>query len=467
MKLLAGAARSEITPEPGIPLLGYAARRGTAHAIHDKLFARALCLLHREQETAGLLVVAADLCLMTPAQALEVRERLAAETGLLPRDVLVSCTHTHSGPDMGLAAIARGQAVPDYVPRILSGLVEAGRAAHAARRPAGLAWSRCQVHIGRNRRLAAGPLDPDVLVLRVQDEDAGPIALLYQHGCHATVLGHENLEISADWPGVAAERIERETGAVALFLPGAQADIDPRTRGLKDLAISGQSLGLGFDAVEVLGSEVAQAVLDSGSSSQTPGLAGPIRASTERLQLALHLGELSAEQAQHELARRKQELAQRLGISVEHLPRLSELESFVRDRARGLPAPEARERIALLRSYVRDKTAPFFVGGQRQLDVEVQVLQIGGMALLGLPLELTAEVGLDWKARVGRRGLLGAVVSIANGWLRYLPHPRDLAHPQAHLHYEVLSSLFADGACEKLLGTGEQLLDRLLLQAWS
>jgi hypothetical protein len=363
---------------------------------------------------------------------------------------------------MGLAAITRGQAVPDYVPRILSGLVEAGRAAHAARRPARLAWSRCQVHIGRNRRLAAGPVDPDVRVLRVQDEGAGPIALLFQHGCHATVLGHDNLEISADWPGVAAERIEQETGAVALFLPGAQADIDPRTRGLKDLAISGQSLGLGFDAVEVLGSEVAQAVLESGSSSQTPGLAGPLRASTERLQLALHLGELSAEEARHELARRKQELAQRLGISVEHLPRLSELESFVRNRARGLPAPEARERIALLRSYVRDKTTPFFVGGHRQLDVEVQVLQIGGTALLGLPLELTAEVGLDWKARVGRRGLLGAVVSIANGWLRYLPHPRDLAHPQAHLHYEVLSSLFADGACEKLLGTGEQLLDRLL-----
>ncbi len=70
-------------------------------------------------------------------------------------------------------------------------------------------------------------------------------------------------------------------------------------------------------------------------------------------------------------------------------------------------------------------------------------------------------MGLDWKARVARHGLQGALVSIANGWLRYLPHPRDLAHPRAHLHYEPLSSLLAPGACEQILEAGEQLLQEV------
>ena len=53
------------------------------------------------------------------------------------------------------------------------------------------------------------------------------------------------------------------------------------------------------------------------------------------------------------------------------------------------------------------------------------------------------------------------MAGIANGWLRYLPHPDDLAHPRAHHHYEVLSSMVAPGACETLLGAGEELLEKL------
>ena len=460
MKLLAGASRVDITPKPGIPLMGYAVRNGTALGVHDPLFARALYLAPAETEKGGLLILAADLCLMAQAQALEVRRRIAAETGLQASNILVSCTHTHSGPEMGLAQMAQDEPMPTHVPGILDGLVEAGRSAHELRSPAQLTWSQCQARIGRNRRLEEGPRDPDVLVLRVQAEDGASLAVLYQHGCHATVLGHENLEISADWPGVASSWIEREMDTVALFLLGAHADIDPRTRGLKDLAIPGQSLGLGFDAVEVLGSELAQEVIQSQSAAGAAWCTGPLRARTESISLALHLGDRSADEIRSELKRRKQEIAQLLGVSLEQLPHSSELEAVFRDQARGLPAAEARECIALLRSYVRDKTAPYFSGGRRQLDVEVQLLQIGDTALLALPLEATAEVGMDWKARMARRGLRGGVASIANGWLRYLPHPRDLAHPRAHQHYEVLSSLLAPGACERLLAKGEELLDR-------
>jgi hypothetical protein len=95
------------------------------------------------------------------------------------------------------------------------------------------------------------------------------------------------------------------------------------------------------------------------------------------------------------------------------------------------------------------------------LEVEAQLLRIGDAALLGLPLEPTTEVGLDWKSRAGRRGLRGAVCGIANGWLRYLPHPRDLEEPLSHHRYEVLMSLLAPPACERLLEAGEELLGGL------
>ena len=458
MRLRAGAARVEITPAPGVELMGYGLRSEPSRGVHDPLYARAL-YLGGEQD---LLLASVELCLITPEQAAGLRARIAEGTGIARERIVVTCTHTHSGPETGLTARARGREAPGYEGEIFGGVVEAARQAHTRQRPARFGWSRTQAFIGRNRRLQDGPIEPEVRVLRVDAADGETLAVAFHHGCHGTVLGHENLEISGDWPGLSAARIEAATGGVALFLLGAHGDVDPRTRGLKDLAIPGQSHGLGFEAVEVLGGELAEAALASLAADGRAAREGPLAAASEHLRLPLHLGELSAPQAEARLAESKAELATYLDARVGELPRLSALEAFARERLRGRSVAETREGVALVRAYLRDKTAPFFVGGKRELDVEVQLLRVGEVALLGLPVEATVAVGRDWKERARQRGLDGAVLSIANGWLRYLPHPRDLAHPEAHQHYEVLSSLLAPGACAALLACGERLLDRLL-----
>jgi hypothetical protein len=273
------------------------------------------------------------------------------------------------------------------------------------------------------------------------------------------VRGHDNLEVSGDWPGAASAAIEAATGAVAPFLLGAHADVDPRTRGLMDLAIPGQSLGLGAEAVRVLGREVADAVL-AALPRAVPEPAPRIAARSARVKLPLHLGELAPAELDAELARRKREVARLLGRGEAELPRMLELYDLASSSARDLPIAEARERIAAVRTYIRDRTAPYFVGNRRQAEVEVQLLAVGRARLLALPLEPTSAVGLDWRARLGARGL-GLVIGIGNGWLRYLPHASDLAHPLAHQHYEVLQSLFAPGACEALLGAGHALAREL------
>ena len=43
------------------------------------------------------------------------------------------------------------------------------------------------------------------------------------------------------------------------------------------------------------------------------------------------------------------------------------------------------------------------------------------------------------------------VVSIANGWLRYLPHAEHFTGPRANEQYEVLQSTFEAGAAEELI----------------
>jgi hypothetical protein len=83
------------------------------------------------------------------------------------------------------------------------------------------------------------------------------------------------------------------------------------------------------------------------------------------------------------------------------------------------------------------------------------VLRLGPAALLALPAEATVDVGLDWKQRLDASP--GAVLSIANGWLRYLPHAKNYAEPDAGRHYEILMSTFVPDAATRLLDAGEAL----------
>ena len=455
MSVLGGAARREITPPTGVELMGYGARVGTATRVHDPLYARGLYLGARDG--GGVLLVSADLCLITPDQAQGVREKLARATGLPRAAVLISCTHTHSGPDTGLGPRMTGRPVPDWVGDLFGGMEAAGLEAFQSQQPARFGWTTAEARIGRNRRIDDGPVDPEILILEVRTADGHPLAVLFNYACHGTVLGHDNLEISADWAGVATAHIEAETGASAQFVLGAHADIDPRTRGLMDLGIEGQSVGLGFDAVRALGLEVAEAVLEALARPGRHDAPAPLGGASRSVRAATHLGHLEPEAARDALERRGAVLAAALGLD-DGLPRTRELFATAAGRAAELPITEARELLAQVRLFVRDRTAGRWLGGSRDADIEVQTLRIGDAALLALPLEPTTAVGLDWKKRARAVIPLAGVAGIGNGWLRYLPHAEDLAHPRAHWHYEVLSSLFAPDTCERLLATGQELL---------
>ncbi len=463
-KLWAGCARVDITPANSVEMMGYGLREGPSESVHDPVHARALCLDAGDGQR--VLLVVGDLCLIHPSQAQRVRNELERRIGWNPSAIAIGCTHTHSAPDTGYADAIRGEADPPEISRLFDGLIQAGVDAVDALQPARMRWSRGETAIGRNRRFSGGPYDPEVLVLEVQRGDGALIATLFHHGCHGTVLGHENRAISADWAGETCRQLEAHTGAPALFWLGAHADIDPRTRGIKDIAIQGQSLGLGFDAVRAIGGDVAEAVLQTMDHSETNWTEGPISVSIDAVQVYLHLGDRSEEAAKFELEKRKQELADLFGVTVETLPRLSQFVAFALEHIRTLPMEEARERLARGGEYLRDKTAPFFVSGRRQLDLDVQIIRIADAAFIALPLEATSRVGLDWKRRIQRRFSEeirhAGVASIMNGWLRYLPHADDAEDTNAHRHYEILNSVFRPETAADLLDAGEAALTSVL-----
>ena len=79
-----------------------------------------------------------------------------------------------------------------------------------------------------SRRVPYGPVDPEFVLLRVDDAAGRPRALLVHYATHAVVLGPTNCKYSADYPGVLQARTEAAIpDAQVMFVQGGAGDINP------------------------------------------------------------------------------------------------------------------------------------------------------------------------------------------------------------------------------------------------
>jgi hypothetical protein len=226
---LAGFAKVSITPPLGIELAGYGvylARRATE--VHDDLFARALAL----EDDAGerVLLLSLDLLGLTWELNQAIPAQAAAAAGLDVERVLVSCTHTHSGPTTS-SLEGWGQMEPSYVQSIPSRCAEAAAAAIAALHPVRIGAAQGIVQaLGFNRVRTDGPIDRGLHLLRIESMTGTPEVVVFTHGCHPVTIDRRTqagTAISADWPGLVARRLQEEGFGETIFRLGACGDIDP------------------------------------------------------------------------------------------------------------------------------------------------------------------------------------------------------------------------------------------------
>src|SRR4051812_31202484 len=92
--LRAGVGRSDVQPPTGFPTMGYVRSDAIARGQHTRLFARAIVLREGERRLA---LVATDLGFIPGGLVSEVAARLASR-GFSERDIVISASHTHSGP---------------------------------------------------------------------------------------------------------------------------------------------------------------------------------------------------------------------------------------------------------------------------------------------------------------------------------------------------------------------------------
>ena len=344
--------KRDITPTLGAEICGYAAGQRSVE-LHDPLFACGLCI---DDGTNKILIVALDLLGLDGFVIRDWRAKLASELGVAPSSVLLTCTHTHSGPESCRRLNLPKSINQSYVDKLEDILVDAVRSLVSAD------WTECTVSANSafpdenvNRRfessentvsyvthrhevlpLCRGIADKELGLLlfyatKRETHPDGPAYVIGNYAAHPLSShspGIGGLRLSADFPGFFRDYLKRETGADAMFIQGAGGDLIPK------------EAELGMDAAERTGVNLAKSAI----AAMIDARRNPMRF-------------LVADP--------------RVGSTI-------------------------RTYAGTIRSEFRGKIQDEYNRSDR-MTVEVQCVSIGDYAFAGMPGELTNELGLEIK----------------------------------------------------------------------
>ena len=248
----AGVARVNITPQESMWMRGYGSRnRPSEGTLHD-LWAKALVLEDAGGKKAVLITL--DLCIIQKSFSDEIRDRLQEKYKFSLSEIILSLSHTHSGPTIrGEGKHIYQNLKPDEIEKIeqysdvledqlVSIVGEALKSMVSVQLSSGNGVARFGVNRRNNdedklNQLSQleGPVDHSVPVIKITTTKNKLLALVFGYACHATVL---NLyQWSGDYPGLAQSALEETfPGTTAMFFAGTGADTNPLPRRTESLA---------------------------------------------------------------------------------------------------------------------------------------------------------------------------------------------------------------------------------------
>ena len=350
-RLSVGSSRVDITPSIGSPLAGYGAR--TSVGIHAPVFVRTLMISNGELK---LVLISLEVLAVTNELSEAVNEAIRLKLPLNDNQIMLTATHTHSGPGgLGLLFWERLAAGPfnrDYFEWVVKRIAEGVIMANKALKPSTLSSVRLDAgDLVVNRIKSEGPSDSELQVLIFESIGESQTTYLVNFTAHPTVLRSHNRLVSGDFPGALSRALEEDEGSIALYTTGGGADQKARPP-------EGPNV---YERTEAMGRLLAKRILES-----TKKKAPQDRVALSSAKIVLPLPPPQP----------------KVGVK------------------RRLPA-------WIGRLLLDDKTS-------------LQFFKINALTLIGIPGDIASEISLDWKERAREQGKDITVISLANDYIGYI-----------------------------------------------
>lgn len=458
-ELLAGVGRSDITPAPGTPQGGWGAQthqRGLGADL--PFYATALVLEGSGQEVAIIDVDAIGFDEEWTRRILDA----VVEISKIPRErVRFSCTHTHSGPNtFRLKTISEGlEMVLGYLstlPERIAGAVwQAQQCLQPVRCASGA--GRCEINVNRRLKLPSGrivvgnnwegPADPTVRVIRFDNPEGKPAAIILHYACHPTTIAWQNQYFTPDYPGIARRTVEEQIGCHCIFLQGAAGNVTPRrgfTGDLETYRRAGRLLGL----------EASKVALGIETLAHRQSLKGVIESGAP---IALYNEEpLNACKPDFRVVSRIIQLPLKTFLPPEQLETEAEVlrQDLARLRREGNEKEISLATARATQAGMRTERARMYYG-KSHMDWQLQGIRVSSVALLSIPGEPFTEIN---EQIVGASPFSETLFSgYSNGGFGYIP----IASAYEDGGYEVETSPFAPQAAEIVVRESAKVLHEL------
>lgn len=440
----AAMTRADITPPLGLELAGYPHYPRNNTGFHDPLYAACMYLNNGEQEIA---LVTLDLLFFSKKHVAAARRLAKEKCGIDEQNIMISCSHTHSGPwasgRLDIESLEAGKEQPkEYVQSIINTIAdiicEAKENSFNAYFTSGTTVCGAESGIGGNRRIPGGPHDPLVSVMAIKDEEDAVRGIMVNYTLHPTFIHEWSNVCTADYPCYLKMQLEEmEPKALVGFAQGASGNQSSRY----------YRQGESYDEAERVGrilGKAAHTVLEK--AEWTDNL--PIKIASDTLELELRdfgTEEELVAQVEHDEKIYK-ELYAKYGDSKNR-------EEYYLWQNANLKLLGSEDQLG----YVRMRKAGINVELlSDEAPAEIHIIRLGGTLIVGLPGELFVEYGLYIKAVAG----FGTVIinELANGCLPgYLYTPESLVTGGYETDTSMLGENFGRHLIDKTLQTIENV----------
>ncbi|PEP93600.1 neutral/alkaline non-lysosomal ceramidase N-terminal domain-containing protein [Bacillus toyonensis] len=408
-----GVCKVDITPPLGIDFIGYHRDTGINN-IEERIYGTIFVFEKDEMKTVFISI---DNIGMLVEDTNFIREQVASRLHVPFERITVVYTHTHSGPE----TVGDDPLVQSYKTLLVNNVVHGAVTANNNLKLCEVGWSVTTGNIGVNRRERTpdgrakmgtnidGVVDKRIGMLAIRDAETKELSgILLFCTAHPNVLKGNSDELSADYPGMTREILEKIVNCPVIIVQGAAGNVNAKYRGSRE-ALKQMAYTLSGHVLTMLPTVTYSPIVNVRTVSST------------------------------------------MQMKLKDIPEIDEIQKMAQlaEKQWGVNADEWLA--IVLEKYEQ---------GMRRLsiDLEVQLFQVNDGIFSGIPMEPFSETALEMKEILQNE--LAFFGGYMNGYIGYLPTKEEFSYGG----YEVELSPVVYGPVTNLLMPPEENTAELVVK---
>ncbi|MGH1042395.1 neutral/alkaline non-lysosomal ceramidase N-terminal domain-containing protein [Bacillus wiedmannii] len=411
-----GVCKVDITPPVGIDFVGYHRETGINN-IEECMYGTVFVF---EKDETKTVFISIDNIGMLVEDTNMIREQIARELHIPFERITVVYTHTHSGPE----TVGDHPLVKSYKTILVNNVVHGAVTANNNLSPCEIGWSVTTGDIGVNRRERTsdgrakmgtnidGVVDKRIGMLAIRNAETKELSgIIVFCTAHPNVLKGDSDVLSADYPGMTREILEKIVNCPVIIVQGAAGNVNAKYRGSREALIQ-MAYMLSGHVLTMLPAVSYSPIVKLRTISST------------------------------------------MQMKLKDIPEIDEIRRMARFAEKQWGVNTDEWLTIVLEKYKQ---------GIRQLsiDLEVQLFQINDGMFSGIPMEPFSETALEVKDRLQNE--LAFFGGYMNGYVGYLPSEEEYVYGG----YEVELNTVVYGTVTNLLmppgeNTAELVVKRVM-----